>query len=137
MNWVLAGKAGEEERQPGRLWGRCSRGCRGWEAQGSQRRAGAGTRHSGRTRWAAVAGEGWARQEGSRLPQSGRSTQRRWRGPQGTRIGGGSEGGARGRWSGDCDTAIEINRSVRGRKRTKGKMEKKETKGKEMKDEKF
>lgn len=93
-----------------------------------QRRAGAGTRHSGRTRWAAAAGEGWGRQEGSRPPQSRRSTRRRQRGPRGTRSGGGSEGGARGRWSGDYDTAFKINRSVEGGKRRQIKEEEKEKK---------
>ena len=76
-SWVWAGMAGEEGRPLGKPWGRHSMGCQWWQAQGWQRRAGAGTRRSGRTRWAAVAGEGWGQQEGSRLPQSGRSTQRR------------------------------------------------------------
>lgn len=67
---------------------------------------GAGIHHSDRTLWAAVAGEEWGQQEGFHLPQSGRSTQRRQHGPRGTQSGGGSEGGARERWSDDYDTAF-------------------------------
>lgn len=64
-----------------------------------------------------MAGEEWGQQEGSRLPQSGRSTQRRQRGPRGTQSGGGSEGGAEARWSDDYDTAFYNNRKKKKKKK--------------------
>lgn len=54
------------------------------------------------------------RRVGYHLPQSGRSIQRRWRGPLVTRSGDGSEGGARGRLLGDCDSAFNIRGCVKG-----------------------
>lgn len=130
-SWAWVGTAGEE----GRPRGRRSTGCLWRVARGSQRRAGADTRRSGRIRWAAAAGEGWGRREGSRLPQSGRSTQRRWRGPQGTRTGGGSEGGAGGRWSADYGSAFKFSGSVDGgirKERKKREWKKEEEKKWEM-----
>lgn len=101
--WSLAwaGEVGEEGRRLGRPQGRCSKGCLLLVAQGWQKRVEANIPHSDRTLWAAVVAEVWERQGGSRLPPSGRSTQRRWRGPLGTRSGDGSEEGARGRLSDD------------------------------------
>lgn len=109
MWWSLAwaGGAGEEGRRPGRPQGRCSKGSLRLGAQGWRNRAEANIRHIGRTLWAAAEVGAWERRVGYRLPQSGRSTQRRWRGPLGTRSGDGSEGGARGRLSGDCDSAFQ------------------------------
>lgn len=116
QSWALAGMVGAEGRQMGRPWGRCSMGCLWWEARDWQRKGEASTRRSGRTRWAAVAREAWGRQAGSHHRQSGRSIQRRLRGPRGTRSGGGNEGGAGGRWSDDCDTAF-LEQQDRGRRK--------------------
>lgn len=131
LSWVWVGKVEEEGRQLGKPWGRRRMGCPWWGAQGWQRRVGAGIRRSGRTRWAAAAREGWVRQEGSRLPQSGRSTQRRQHGLRGTRSDEGNEGGARGRWSGDYDTALKSNR---GRWKQREEEEMRERKGNERWD---
>lgn len=105
---VWVGAVGEEGRRPGRPRGRRSKGCLRLVARGWQNRGEANIRHSGRTLWAEVGGEVSERLVGCRLPQSGRSTQRRWRGPLGTQSGDGSEGEARGRLSGDCDSAFNI-----------------------------
>lgn len=103
------GKVAGEGRQPGRPRGRCSKGCLLWAARGWQNMAEANTPHSDRTPWAAVVGEAWEQRGGCHLPPSGRSTQRRWRGPLGTRSGDGSEEGARGRLSDDYDSAFKGN----------------------------
>lgn len=108
---------GGEGRQPGRPQGRCSKGCLLLVARGWQKRAEASIPHSDRTLWAVVVREVWERQGGSRPPRSGRSTQRRWRGPLGTRSGDGSGGGARGRWSDDYGSAFKID----GKERMKGR----------------
>lgn len=115
-------EAGEVGRRPGRPQGRCSKGFLQLGAQGWQNRVEANIRHSGRTLWAVAGAGAWERRAGYRLPQSGRSTQRRWRGPLGTRSGDGSEGGARGRLSGDCDSALQDWGGVKGENGSRGEM---------------
>lgn len=105
---------GEEGRWPGRPQGRCSKGCLLLVAQGWQKMVEANIPHSDRTLWAVVVGGAWEQRGGYRLPLSGRSTQRRWRGPLGTRSGDGSERGARERLSDDYDSAFMINGCVKG-----------------------
>lgn len=113
---------GEEGRRPGRPKGRCSKGCLLLVAQDWQNRGEANIPHSDRTLWAMVVGEVWELRVGSRLPPSGRSTQRRWHGPQGTRSADWSEGGAGGRLSDDYDSAFKINGCVKGENDRRGKI---------------